>query len=101
MKTISEVVFGPRAQCNACGRNFRPNLKDDELDNGGLRRWFACPYCGTEYQVAIISKRGRVLTQQIQELVLASGSGQVEPRRARAIAKLREQLAREIRHEHG
>lgn len=58
MTGILERLFGPKAECESCRKRFTPRLQDSPLEGGGVRRYFACPRCGQEYGVAVISERG-------------------------------------------
>jgi uncharacterized Zn finger protein (UPF0148 family) len=52
--------------CSACGRRFKPELRDEPQGDGSVKRLFQCTRCYWEFPVARISERGLRLTEELQ-----------------------------------
>lgn len=68
MSILQRVLAGePRVTCSNCLESRLPRLDDVPTENGGAIRQMTCPACGYVTPVAVFTKYGLQLVDQIQE----------------------------------
>jgi len=53
--------------CDTCGKDFQPTVIEEDIAEGGLHMYFACPDCRREYTVTHITKVGIELRKQLRQ----------------------------------
>lgn len=90
MTLIEKIIGGaPKVTCGECTYPFVPILRDVPSKDGGAVRRFECPHCGHVIDVAVFTRRGVELMNQVQEAA--------ELQDLVLLGKLQKKLQKEVR----
>lgn len=88
--SVLSRLFGVRIRCQNCGRNYRPNLREEAF-GAGIARYTECPHCGIRVVVAIITSLGAAIIEEIGLL------DPTDPEYRESLERLQRRLQGEVR----
>ncbi|MFU1797361.1 hypothetical protein ACM1RC_26080 [Paenibacillus azoreducens] len=83
--------------CNTCNRDFKTEIRTEDMGNGVERTFFSCPFCRREYTGFYTDESIRSLQKKIQKAVAKLGNDNYDQKvLKKRIAKMQQKMKGEV-----